>query len=1369
LIIDDKSIEEEIINSGKMSAMKAPLSADSSDDEMPAKSNLNADSSDEEVSDKKISADSSEDEGAARKAGSNKVSADSSDDEGPIDRLPPLVSKEKISADSSEDEGPVDRNPKAKIDSIDSSDDEPTVNAKKKLTLKKPQASLDSSDDEGTNKLNASIKGPKPIIDSDDSDIDKPPVDKEADSSDEETTNLSPSKVSKSKKRKIKRTVDSDSDDDEASLSQNSTSTPSQKSQNVQFTPSQSLLKNKDLYDAESSDDDLPEVPYTPSTKNQDENEDEDCNEEDMESLDAIRNKVVQKHKKSPKTERSSAKNAMMEIRSESARLTRESAVGLPYHRPKQRTLEEFLNRKKGTPEILKSIHGKKFDSEADKLLEEREKKIKEFYKSESEGEDEEVADDKDYDPNADNDANDSALNEEGTIDDNKTDEVAAEKELETEVQDSGILSGLATSDESNQNTDEDKSSPNTPSKDAKNTENVIKDSLEKDDARMETEESLKLVLEPDTPVIESEDDEIIFPSQDQKNKNSSSKAWARLEALKSKFGDLSSLEKTLEMTPTISKGADDDLIICETEKPALSTGAQKLFSRFVSHAKACKGVQARSCKQEQRNIEQLTIVSKKVVDGVEVLEEEKVDYKFDEPTAKPKELNPGSAFLSVKDKLKREMMAKRKAQRMKRAEIMKINNEEGGFDELPDEEELEVDDEEYDDEEGYDEEEYDEEGSEPEENDIEIKDKKRIKRAFEDDEAEDDDEQSGDEDREDDDNDSVALEDIPKKSQFKKIVDPDILSESSNTSDLFNKLDRIRCDAETPTLNQSKPNLSAPSSNSSFGALISAEPRWTPFQDRISAGTVELNSAENTLQESPTNSQLAKKKLGFEGLFDQTDPDVSDIDDVIGLCSGKFVSQDGGMSQAANLASGHFVSQQAKLPLDISGMAPLDRTKLESIESQDTVILGDTSRPSSRGSTTVETQDTVILTGNLELNVSNAISSLDKMLALDEEEPEAGHGHGAIESDDENEDVGIKISKKRKRRVVSDSEDSDDESGEKVKEQCEKEETEDQDENTMDAEVEYDSDENEVIKPKFKQKLFDKKGKLKKDFFEAEAELSGGSDEEVSDDEDEKGLDRLEMEEGDLDEIDDEAEAAKVGRIHQKVLLDEDQADLKLFQERFLEDGDLHTDIKRQKQFKWSGLDDNIEVGPRKDDGGEGMEQEEETLEHWRLEKMEREKWLQEQEKKNGNKDQDEEDSQFFQMADRTLQRMSSKDETLNLVEKVEKDKIFKSPPAKFGPLQPLHNLGGGLRGSFLARGEESLDKIAQFNKVKEDRVGTGAKGRNFVFAAISPPKQGAGGQEEEESPGGKKGKVKAPPAKKMKRSRTLDENSKGTIFNLL
>ena len=32
------------------------------------------------------------------------------------------------------------------------------------------------------------------------------------------------------------------------------------------------------------------------------------------------------------------------------------------------------------------------------------------------------------------------------------------------------------------------------------------------------------------------------------------------------------------------------------------------------------------------------------------------------------------------------------------------------------------------------------------------------------------------------------------------------------------------------------------------------------------------------------------RKKLGFEGLFDATDPDVEDVDDVVGLC--RFVTQ---------------------------------------------------------------------------------------------------------------------------------------------------------------------------------------------------------------------------------------------------------------------------------------------------------------------------------------------------------------------------------------------------------------------------------------------------------------------------------------------
>ena len=125
----------------------------------------------------------------------------------------------------------------------------------------------------------------------------------------------------------------------------------------------------------------------------------------------------------------------------------------------------------------------------------------------------------------------------------------------------------------------------------------------------------------------------------------------------------------------------------------------------------------------------------------------------------------------------------------------------------------------------------------------------------------------------------------------------------------------------------------------------------------------------------------------------------------------------------------------------------------------------------------------------------------------------------------------------------------------------------------------------------------------------------------------------------------------------------------------------------------------------------------------------------------------------------------MTSKDDSPSLSEvdpkeKGLQEKVFKSP--SIGPLQPLQNLGKTVRGSFIARGEASLGKIAQFNKMKEEVVGTGAKGTNFVFARVSP-------QKEVEEKGTKKRVNQEPPAKKLKVCRTLDQNSKGTIFNLL
>ena len=190
------------------------------------------------------------------------------------------------------------------------------------------------------------------------------------------------------------------------------------------------------------------------------------------------------------------------------------------------------------------------------------------------------------------------------------------------------------------------------------------------------------------------------------------------------------------------------------------------------------------------------------------------------------------------------------------------------------------------------------------------------------------------------------------------------------------------------------------------------------------------------------------------------------------------------------------------------------------------------------------------------------------------------------------------------------------------------------------------------------------------------------------------------------------------------------------------------------------------LQLGPGETQEGEG--EEEESTEKWRLEKMEKERWLKEQKANEGDGDEgDKDESKFFALADRTLQRMTSKEEREE-EEEGPKEKVFKSPMAKLGPLLPLQN--GAMRGSFLARDADALSRLEKFNKHKEEKVGVGAKGRNFVFAAISPPKEKEVMQEEEEKEEKGKKVVKGPPPKKQKLNRNLDENSRmGTIFNLL
>ena len=176
-------------------------------------------------------------------------------------------------------------------------------------------------------------------------------------------------------------------------------------------------------------------------------------------------------------------------------------------------------------------------------------------------------------------------------------------------------------------------------------------------------------------------------------------------------------------------------------------------------------------------------------------------------------------------------------------------------------------------------------------------------------------------------------------------------------------------------------------------------------------------------------------------------------------------------------------------------------------------------SRPQSRG---MDTQDTVILTGASQ-DVSSAINRIledvadsseeeEEEEAVANEEPEnkelkeVGREGDSVqgtapdlrsdpESDDEKakeEGEGVKVSKKRKRRLISDSEGSEDEEKDAMNES--EEDNDDADLGVI-KKIDYDSDENPVVAKPVKNRMLTKGGKLRKDFVEGEAELSGSEE----------------------------------------------------------------------------------------------------------------------------------------------------------------------------------------------------------------------------------------------------------------------------------